>query len=159
MKMNQAQKVLNLLSIKNLTLSTAESCTGGLIGGAITDIPGSSRHFRGGVIAYDNQVKEALLKVPHDILVKHGAVSGATVLAMAEGAAALLETDCAISVSGIAGPEGGTPQKPVGLVFIGVTVRDQSWSFEHNFTGDRKEIRESIVDAALEHLADILERM
>jgi len=102
-----------ILTNGDRTLATAESCTGGMIGAAITSMAGSSQYYRGGVIAYDNAVKRRVLGVAPRILSKHGAVSGPTVLAMARGARKLLGTDCAIAVSGIAGPGGGSPAKPV----------------------------------------------
>jgi PncC family amidohydrolase len=155
--MNPPEKLLSLLSKKKLIISTAESCTGGLIGAAITAVPGASEFFMGGCIAYDNRIKEKLLGVPPDMIEKYGAVSSQTVEAMAVGAARLFETDCAVSVSGIAGPGGGTPQKPVGLVYIGIFIKDRTHSFEHRFTGDRECIRKLTTDAALDHLCRILE--
>jgi PncC family amidohydrolase len=107
------------LTARHWTLATAESCTGGLIGAAITDLPGASAYFLGGIIAYDNRIKNQLLGVPETILAAHGAVSAQTVEAMAAGARRQLSADCAIAVSGVAGPDGGTPEKPVGLVYIG----------------------------------------
>jgi len=157
--MSLSENLLSLLSAKNLKISTAESCTGGLIGAAITAVPGASEFFIGGCIAYDNRIKEKLLGVPQDVLENYGAVSSQTVEAMAEGAARLFETDCAISVSGIAGPEGGTPQKPVGLVYIGIFIKDHIYSFEHRFTGGRECIRKLTMDAALDHLCRILETL
>lgn len=108
------------LSDKGWKLATAESCTGGLIGGALTSVPGSSAWYLGGVVAYANEIKTALLGVPPETLLRHGAVSPQTARAMAQGVLERTGADVAVSVTGIAGPTGGTPRKPVGLVYIGV---------------------------------------
>jgi PncC family amidohydrolase len=141
-----------LLLKKKLTIATAESCTGGLIGAAITAVSGSSDYFDGGVIAYDNRIKRDLLGVPARVLGKYGAVSAETVLAMASGACRLLKTDCAIAVSGIAGPGGGTTEKPVGLVYIGIAVRDSCRAVRCNFSGERQRIREKTVERSLREM-------
>lgn len=142
----------------NNTLSIAESCTGGMIGAMITAIPGSSKVFFGGVIAYSNQVKQTLLGVPGEILLTYGAVSTQTVECMAQGVRRLMNTTCALSISGIAGPDGGTPEKPVGLVFIGISHRDRCVSFRHLFSGERDGIRRQGAETALKHLLDELEK-
>lgn len=138
-----------------LKLSVAESCTGGLLGAALTDIAGSSAYFRGGVIAYDNQIKHQLLGVEESVLDKYGAVSDQTVIAMAKGVCKLFNTECAISVSGIAGPDGGTDQKPVGLVYIGIAVNDRIESIRYIFSGNRQQIRSQTVKASLEQFLRI----
>jgi PncC family amidohydrolase len=138
-----------LLLSKNFTIAVAESCTGGLLGGALTDPAGSSRYFRGGIIAYDNAIKECILKVSHNTLVKYGAVSHETAREMVSGACQLLTTPCAISVTGIAGPGGETQNKPVGLVYIGIAINNHIESFECHFTGNRQTVRESTVIEAL----------
>lgn len=143
------------LSEHNLKLSVAESCTGGLLGASLTDIAGSSAYFRGGVIAYDNQIKHQLLGVEKQILDRYGAVSDQTVIAMAKGVCKLFNTECAISVSGIAGPDGGTDQKPVGLVYIGIAVSDRLESFRYIFSGNRQQIRSQTVKASLEQFLRI----
>ena len=140
----------------HLTCSVAESCTGGLIGAAITSVAGSSEWFAGGVIAYSNDIKMRLLGVPEQVLTQCGAVSAETVSAMAEGAARLLQTDCAIAVSGIAGPGGGTEEKPVGLVFIGIRVKDETKSFRYIFPGDRSTVRNQTADTAISLLTTML---
>ncbi len=112
----------NLLRAKGMTLSTAESCTGGNIAQLITSIAGSSDYFKGSVVAYANEIKEQMLDVPHQTLVEHGAVSEQTVIAMAEGIRARFSTDYAIAVSGIAGPGGGTDEKPVGTTWIAIAT-------------------------------------
>ena len=113
-----------ILQERKQTLVTAESCTGGAIGSLITTYPGSSRHYLGGVVAYSNQLKESLLGVPHTVLVEHGAVSEATVRSMAEGARERLGADFALATSGIAGPTGGTADKPVGTIWIALATPD-----------------------------------
>jgi len=138
-----------------LKLSVAESCTGGLLGASLTDIAGSSAYFRGGVIAYDNQIKHQLLGVEEPILDRYGAVSDQTVIAMAKGVCKLFNTECAISVSGIAGPDGGTDQKPVGLVYIGIAVNERIESIRYIFSGNRQQIRSQTVKASLEQFLRI----
>jgi PncC family amidohydrolase len=145
-----SKKLGAALHSKKLTLAVAESCTGGLIGGAITAIAGSSRYFAGGVIAYDNSIKRRVLRVPERILKSYGAVSAETVIAMAHGAQKLLNADCAVAVSGVAGPGGGTKEKPVGLVFIGIAVKKRVRAFEERFAGERELVRELAVNRALE---------
>src|SRR3712207_5216894 len=117
-----AQHVGAQLQRRQLTVATAESCTGGLIGHLLTEIAGSSAYFMGGVIAYSNAVKHSLLDVPEATLAAVGAVSEETARAMAQGVRARLHTDIGIATTGIAGPGGGTPQKPVGLVYIAVAT-------------------------------------
>lgn len=115
----------NLLKKKNLTVSTAESCTGGSIAARLTSIPGSSEYFKGAVVAYSNEIKEALLHVSAKTLEKRGAVSEETVVEMVKGAMETLKTDCAVSTSGIAGPGGGTKEKPVGTVWIAAAYKNE----------------------------------
>lgn len=107
-----------LLKERNYMLATAESCTGGNISATITAVPGSSEYYKGSIIAYSNEVKMNLLQVKEQTLIKHGAVSEETVREMVKGAMKSLNTDCAVATSGIAGPSGGTPDKPVGTVWI-----------------------------------------
>ncbi len=149
----QPEKLLmDLLLKKGYTLCTAESCTGGLISARITSLAGSSRFFKGAVIAYDNSVKLKLLSVNPKVLETFGVVSSEVVQQMALGASGLLESDCAISVSGIAGPGGGTPIKPVGLVYIGTSVGQSVTSRKYLFTGNRAEIRALAASASLSQL-------
>lgn len=157
MPASTARDVVARLVKAGATLSVAESCTGGTIGTAITAVPGASEVFKGGVIAYANEAKASVLGVPQDLLDSVGAVSGDVVRAMADGAARLLHTDYAVSVSGIAGPAGGTPDKPVGLVFIGVHSPSATLAFEHHFTGDRDAIRRQAAVVALEQLLGAIE--
>jgi PncC family amidohydrolase len=146
----------NLLRARGLKLATAESCTGGLIANRITDVPGSSDYFLGGVMAYAYEAKVALLKVSWDTLHTYGAVSRETVLEMAEGARKALGADLAISVSGIAGPGGGLPNKPVGTTWLGLSVKDGQWARLYCFDGDRLQNKSSSADAALQMLLDYL---
>lgn len=146
----------DLLRARNLKLATAESCTGGLIASRITDIPGSSDYFLGGVAAYAYEAKVALLGVSWDTLHNHGAVSRETVLEMARGARLALQADIAISVSGIAGPGGGLKDKPVGTTWIGLSSGEGEWARLFCFEGDRLQNKASSADAALQFLLDYL---
>jgi nicotinamide-nucleotide amidase len=147
-----AEIVLDLCGEQGLTLATAESCTGGLVAARLTSVPGSSAVVLGGVVAYANAVKEAELGVPHELLVEHGAVSAETAAAMASGARARLHADVGISVTGVAGPGGGTPEKPVGLVYMHVETPDASRGIEFTYGADREGIRRRATVASL-HLA------
>jgi nicotinamide-nucleotide amidase len=129
------------LLLRKQTLAVAESCTGGMVGQLVTAVPGSSRYFKGGVIAYANEIKHRLLGVPDEILARHGAVSEATVLEMAEGARAALSADWGVAISGVAGPDGGTPEKPVGTVHIAVIGPDARETRKLVWPGDREQIR------------------
>jgi PncC family amidohydrolase len=140
------------LLARKQTLATAESCTGGLVGAALTGLPGSSAWYLGGVVAYANDLKIRLLGVPPDVLAAHGAVSLETARAMAAGARTAVGADFAVSITGIAGPAGGTPGKPVGLVFIGVAAPHGTATFKHHFSGSRAEIRQAATETALRHL-------
>lgn len=137
-------------------LAVAESCTGGLVGHRITNVPGSSTYYMGSVTAYAYEAKVRLLGVRWDTLEKYGAVSKETVIEMAEGVRRALAADVAISVSGIAGPGGGTPDKPVGLIWIGLAAPDyrSAWSFL--WSGDRIKNKELSAEAALQLLVDYL---
>ena len=126
-----------LLKIKNCTLSTAESCTGGNIAHMITSVPGSSVYYMGSVVAYDNRVKTGLLKVHPETIMKYGAVSSEVAEAMAKGAMELFSTDYSVGVTGIAGPEGGTDEKPAGTVWISVASRNKSTTKKFTFGNDR----------------------
>jgi len=141
--------VAALLLQRNVTLSTAESCTGGKIGSLITSLAGASRYYKGGVIAYDNKVKEETLKVPSQIIERYGAVSEQCAQAMSTGVRLLLHTDYAIAVTGIAGPEGGSDEKPVGTVWIAVATPQKCNSQKFIFTGDRARIIDRSSAAAL----------
>jgi len=123
--MEMEERLGHILKQKNITLSTAESCTGGNIAARITSIAGSSEYYKGSIIAYDNEVKMNLLRVSPHTLEQHGAVSRETVIEMAKGAMSTLKTDCAVATSGIAGPGGGTPTKPVGTIWIAAIHKDE----------------------------------
>jgi PncC family amidohydrolase len=138
-------------------LVTAESCTGGLLADAITDVSGSSGYFLGGVVAYSNALKEALLGVRAETLASHGAVSEPTAREMARGARERLGADVALAVTGIAGPTGGTPEKPVGLVYIALAAADAEWCERHIWSGSRPSNKAKSVEAALALLLRYLE--
>ena len=136
-----------------ITVATAESCTGGLIGKRLSDHPGSSRYFLGSVVAYDNRIKQELLGVPRKLLETHGAVSEPVAGAMASGARQLLGADFALSVTGIAGPDGGSAEKPVGLVYLGLAGPAGDVRVEkHSFWGNRENVRSTATIRALEML-------
>jgi nicotinamide-nucleotide amidase len=134
---------------RGLTLAVAESCTGGLLGSRITARPGSSDYFLGGVISYGNQAKTDLLDVPAGMLARHGAVSEEVAGAMAAGARARLGADYALSVTGVAGPDGGTPDKPVGLVYLGCAGPAGTQVRRGSFPGDRESVRTFSATSAL----------
>ncbi len=141
-----------LLSVRGLTLALAESCTGGLVGHWITNVPGSSTYYLGGVVAYASSVKVSLLGVPSDLLSRYGAVSEETALAMARGARRILSADVGLAVTGIAGPGGGTDEKPVGLVFIALADIDDVWVERHVWSGSRLLNKTQSAEAALDLL-------
>jgi len=141
-----------LLAASGKTLSVAESCTGGLIGMRLTDIPGSSAYFIEGVVAYSNEAKMRTLSVSEETLSEFGAVSSETAAAMAAGVRERAKTDYAISVTGIAGPDGGTAEKPVGTVFIGYSDPSKSKTMKLVLPGDRELIRWRSSQAALDYL-------
>jgi PncC family amidohydrolase len=142
---------------RGLTVATAESCTGGLVGAAITSVPGSSEYFRGGIIAYDNEIKTRICGVPWALLAQHGAVSAPVARALARGVRKLMGAGCAVAVTGIAGPGGGTKEKPVGLVYIGVSAGARSHVVGKRFSGSRETVRRKTVHAALQTLIDFLQ--
>ncbi|MDR0800202.1 MAG: competence/damage-inducible protein A [Endomicrobium sp.] len=141
-----------LLLENKKTVSFAESCTGGMAAAAITDVPGSSLYFKSSVVTYSNESKMKFLGVKEKTLTKFGAVSGETAEEMAEGILKLSDSDYALSATGIAGPDGGTVEKPVGLVYIGFADKKKTESFKFNFYGTRKDIREKTVNTALDLL-------
>jgi PncC family amidohydrolase len=147
-----ARVVGELLRQRRLTLSVAESCTGGLLASQITDIPGSSDYFEGGIVAYSNSVKERILGVPRDTLEQHGAVSPQTAEAMASGARRLLQTDFALAITGIAGPGGAAADKPVGLVYLALSTPHGVKSRTCHWVGNRLQNRELSVREALKLL-------
>jgi nicotinamide-nucleotide amidase len=144
------------LRARGRTLATAESCTGGLLASSLTDVPGSSDWFRGAVVAYANGVKTGVLGVPEDALAAHGAVSEAVVRAMARGAARVLDAQCAVAVSGIAGPGGGSAEKPVGTVWMAFFVDGVVCARLHRFDGPRHAVKAATVRAAVAGLLELL---
>lgn len=144
-----------ICALRGKTLATAESCTGGLIGGALTAVSGSSKVYRGGIVSYCNDVKHRLLDVEESMLVQLGAVSAPVAQAMAQGARRNLQTDIAVSVTGLAGPEGDEYGNPVGLVFIGYSDEKQTLSRKFHFLGDRETIRRQAVYAALKLILEM----
>lgn len=156
-KLALEEKVGQLLVEQGLTLALAESCTGGLIGHRITNVPGSSEYFMGGVVAYAYDAKERVLGVRHDTLYDHGAVSRETALEMARGVRRVLLTDVALAVTGIAGPGGGLPEKPVGLVYIALSARDFERCERRVWPYDRAGNKAASAEAALTLLLEYLE--
>ena len=147
--MTVAEKLVALLKAQGLTCATAESCTGGGVGAAITAVAGSSAVFAGGVISYANEVKRDVLGVKAETLATVGAVSSETAAQMAEGVRKLLKTDLAVSLTGIAGPDGGSDEKPVGLVWFALATKDGVRTEKAIFPGERASIREQAVVHAL----------
>jgi len=150
------ENVGRLLTEQKLTLGVAESCTGGLITHRLTNVPGSSNYLLGGVVAYSYDVKERVLGVRHDTLYEYGAVSRETALEMARGVRRLLGSDVALAVTGIAGPGGGTPEKPVGLVYIALSARDFERCERYVWSGDRLQNKQQSSQVALEMLYEYL---
>jgi PncC family amidohydrolase len=143
---------------KLLTIGTVESATGGRIADRITNVPGSSDYFKGSIVAYSNEVKIALLGVKRKTLENYGAVSEQTALEMARGGRKLLDVDICISDTGIAGPSGATPKKPVGLFYLGLAARDVNLSQKHAFPGNREGNKQDAAEAALNMLKQYLLR-
>lgn len=144
------QKVVDLLVKHKLTITTAESCTGGLLSGQIINVPGASEVFNLSVVTYANKAKRKILGVPKKTLKKHGAVSKKTAKAMAKGAAKYANADVAVVTTGIAGPDGGTKEKPVGLVCIGCYIKGHTEVLKCYFNGSREEVRLLAVAHALD---------
>ncbi len=152
-----AEQLGECLKAKGMKLASAESCTGGWLAKIITDIPGSSAWFTGSVVSYSNEAKQSLLGVNGSTLNEFGAVSGEAVLEMSDGVFSHTEADVAVSVSGIAGPDGGTEEKPVGLVWLSWGKRDKSvFANPFNFDGDREDVRKQSIKQALNCLLDLL---
>jgi nicotinamide-nucleotide amidase len=145
------------LRSRGTTLSTAESCTGGLLGHVLTNLPGSSDWYVGGVVAYANRLKTGLLNVSEALIEREGAVSEGCVRAMVKSVCALTGSGCGMAITGIAGPGGGTAVKPVGTVWIGWSLEGRVWAERFRFTGSREEIKLQSVRGALEELKEKLE--
>lgn len=150
------EQLADLLKQRGIMACVAESCTGGLLAGALTDLSGSSAYFDRGFVTYSNEAKHELLGVPMALIEAHGAVSAEVAAAMAEGALEKSRADLALSITGIAGPVGGSDEKPVGTVYIGLAGKNGVQSVHHLFKGDRAEIRAQTVDAALSHMIEQL---
>ena len=148
--------VLSLAGANGLRLATAESCTGGMVAARLTDVPGSSASFVGGVVAYADEVKRAELDVPDEVLAEHGAVSAEVAGAMAEGARRRLDADVAVAVTGVAGPGGGTPEKPVGRVYLHAAGPDGSLARMLDLPGERGQVRVRATVTALHLLRALL---
>ncbi|MEO1090971.1 MAG: nicotinamide-nucleotide amidohydrolase family protein [Pseudomonadota bacterium] len=144
-----AESVIAAFAAKGWRLATAESCTGGLVAGRLTDVAGSSAVVIGGVVAYANDVKERLLGVPRSVLATAGAVSEESAVAMAEGGRRLFDVDAVVSITGIAGPGGGTSAKPVGLVHFALATAKSTTHRRVVLPGDRRQVRDASVDVAL----------
>ena len=152
------EHLIVLLLEKNMMLATAESCTGGLLAATLTHKPGASKVFDRGFITYSNESKTAMLGVPKKMIDKKGAVSPEVAEAMARGVIKQSNADLAVSITGIAGPDGGTPEKPVGLVYFGYALRGGSvGSIKNNFKGERMDIQSQAALTALKSLISVLE--
>ena len=149
-----AERLQRLCLDRSLTVAAGESCTGGLVADSITDVSGSSAYFRGSIVAYANEAKMALLDVPGDVLAAHGAVSAQVARAMADGARARLAATLGIGITGVAGPGGGSDDKPVGLTYIAVADPDGVDVKRFTWTGDREANKISSAEAALELLIE-----
>ena len=154
-----AREVVSLLADQGRTLAVGESCTGGLAARRVTDVPGASSVFLGGMVAYANEAKVKHLGIDREVLAAHGAVSRPVALAMAQGAAAVFGADCGIGITGVAGPGGGTPEKPVGTVHIAATVGEESAAEEWHFPEDREAVRIRSAQAALVLLYRLADRV
>ncbi len=155
--MTLESRIGDIMNQKRLTLAAAESCTGGLVSSRITDVPGSSAYFLGGVVAYSYEAKASLLGVSWDTLNKYGAVSRETVIEMARGARKLFNADIAVSISGIAGPGGGTDAKPVGTVWVGLSASGGEEARHFVWEGDRILNKQLSSEAAMQFILDHLE--
>ncbi|MBI2844967.1 MAG: CinA family protein [Chloroflexi bacterium] len=153
------EEIGKLLAQHGLSLAVAESCTGGLLAHRITNISGSSHYFLGGVVSYANEAKEILLGVPPQTLQKHGAVSEEVARAMAQGARRHFGSDLALAITGIAGPTGGTPEKPVGLTHIALATETEIRAEKHIWSGDRLANKSRSVEAALRLLRSYLQEL
>ncbi len=149
-----SSRVGKALTNTSQTIATAESCTGGLLSHVLTAISGSSGYFMGGVVAYSNQIKEAILGVSPETLQVYGAVSEQTASEMARGVRLKFKTDIGISTTGIAGPTGGTPEKPVGLVWIGISTSKHTVAYECHFDADREGVKSLTVQEILMRLVE-----
>ena len=150
--MENLKTLANLLLAKKLTVATAESCTGGLIAKTFTDLAGSSGWFESGVVSYSNSAKERFLNVPGDLIREYGAVSEPVALKMAQGVRSATSSSLSVSTSGIAGPGGGSQEKPVGTVCFGFCFGEHAYTKRQQFSGNREEIRKAALDYAINEL-------
>lgn len=150
--------ILELLKTKNYTIATAESCTGGMLAGTLVNCSGISSYFKEGVVSYSNEAKQKYLGVKATTLDQYGAVSEETAREMAEGIKKAAGTHIGLSTTGIAGPDGGTQEKPVGLVYAGIAINDETYVYKFNFNGNRQGIREKTVKNLLYQLLKKLGR-
>ena len=158
MTLSLEEKIVQELLKRKYTLTTAESCTGGFLAGRILNVSGASGVYNEGHITYSNEAKERLLGVSHETLEQFGAVSYQTAKEMAEGAKKVANADVGLSTTGIAGPTGGTKDKPVGLIYVGCAVHGQTLVKECRFSGNREENRNMAVEAVLELLWEFLQK-
>ena len=156
--MNLEERIVEELKVRGYTITTAESCTGGLLAGRILNVSGASEVYNEGHITYSNEAKTRILGVKKETLESFGAVSSETAEEMARGAANVANANVGLSTTGIAGPGGGTPEKPVGLIYVGCHLNGKTYTKKCNFDGNREENRNSAVEAALELLQDILSK-
>lgn len=147
-----SQKIIERAKELNVTIAAAESCTGGLLGGALTEVAGASEVFYGSAVTYHNSAKQNLLGVSYSVLKEYGAVSPQCAIQMAQGAAKIYDTLLAVSVTGIAGPDGGSEEKPVGTVWFGCSSPFGNYAYMRKFSGDRAMIRQATVKEALQIL-------
>ena len=153
---SRTEHLQKIMTEKGLKLSLAESCTGGMIGAEITSLSGSSSFFMGSAVTYSNESKERILKVSRDSLIEFGAVSEQVAREMALGSLYAYDSDISGSVTGIAGPNGGTPEKPVGTVWMAVTDGKKTRTFENHFEGSRDEIRQSARNVLIDHIIEFV---
>ncbi|MGB2813781.1 MAG: CinA family protein [Dehalococcoidales bacterium] len=150
------REIGDLLRKKRMTLGLVESATGGLISHRMTNVPGSSDYYKGSVTAYSNETKTRVVGVSEATIDQHGAVSAQVAEEMAEGGRKLLAVDVCLADTGVAGPGGATEEKPVGLFYLGLSVKDKTYSRQHNFTGSREENKRDAAEAALRWLKEYL---
>jgi len=158
-ELDPASHLLAILKEKKYCLAVAESCTGGLVQRFLTDVPGASEHFLGGIVSYANSIKTEVLGVPTGLLEDHGAVSEECARAMALGVQKLCKSDVALAITGIAGPDGGTAEKPVGTVYYSWCIKQKQYSVHKIFTGDRNSIRHKAAEAAILELSNSLREL
>jgi nicotinamide-nucleotide amidase len=156
---NRAEEIINIMREKNLTLGTVESATGGLIAHLITNVPGSSDVFQGSIVAYSNAVKKKLVGVRESTLKEYGAVSAQVAIAMAKDGRKVLGVDICVADTGIAGPSGATPGKPIGLFYLGLAHQDGTFTRQFLFKGTREENKQQAAQAALMWVREYLESL